>query len=81
MEFMAHLFCSFISKISVSPHTILHKSRSHRNNLLAIVTPLPIFIQHCKHNELWSYAELISPDLTSSKVRVDGDVSLGHVIH
>ena len=44
-------------------------------SLLAIVSPLPIFILHCKHNELWSYAELISPDLTSSKVRVDGDVS------
>ena len=74
MECMGHLFCSFFGKISVYPHTILHKSRSHRGNLRAIVTPLPSFIQYCKHNELWGCAE-ISPDLTSSKLRFDGDVS------
>ena len=82
MECMAHLFFSFFGKISVYPHTILHKSRRHRGNLSGIVTPLPSFVQYCKRNELLGCAEIL-PNLTSSKLRIDGDVffSLGHVIH
>ena len=74
MECMVHLFFSFFGKISVYPHTILHKSRSHRGNLSGIVTPLPSFIQYCKRNELLGCTEIL-PDLTSSKFWVDGDVS------
>ena len=73
MECMAHLFFSFFGKISVYPHTILHKSRRHRGNLSGIVTPLPSFVQYCKRNELLGCAEIL-PNLTSSKLRIDGDV-------
>ena len=71
---MVHFFFSFFGKISVYPHTILHKSRSHSDNLSGIVTPLPSFIQYCKRNELLGRTETL-PDLTSSKFWVDGDVS------
>ena len=67
---MAHLFCIFLVRFLYN----LQQSCSPRGNLLAIVTSLPSFIHYCKHDELWGCAEILL-DLTSSKFRVDGDVT------